>query len=106
MLLYHVYATNLNTSVHVALHVSGTISLVEIKVQRVVNPIMAAPTVATKHAEGYDCEFVDAVPEPLTCSVCLLTLRDPHLLDCCGVKMCGPCVSRIRFIYTQDRMGH
>ena len=45
MLLYHVYATNLNTSVHVALHVSGTISLVEIKVQRVVNPIMAAPTV-------------------------------------------------------------
>ena len=80
-------------AVHVALHVSDTISLVEIKARS--QSIMAAPTVATEHAEGYDCDFVDAVPDSLSCSVCLLTLRDPHLLDCCGVKMCAPCVSRI-----------
>ena len=44
---------------------------------------------------GYDCEFVDSIPETLTCSVCLLPFRDPHLLDCCGIKLCRVCVERI-----------
>ena len=42
---------------------------------------------------GYECDFVDTIPDSLSCSVCLLPLLDPHLLDCCGVKMCSPCVA-------------
>ena len=44
---------------------------------------------------GYECDLVETIPVTLSCSVCLLPLRDPHLLDCCGVKMCAPCVSRL-----------
>ena len=55
---------------------------------------MAALTVEDA-TEGYDCDFIDTVPDSLSCCLCLLPLRDPHLLDCCGVKMCAPCISRI-----------
>ena len=43
---------------------------------------------------GYDCEFVDAVPEELQteCSICLNILRDPHLVDCCGYRFCKDCI--------------
>ena len=41
---------------------------------------------------GYDCEFVDSPPEAWECPVCLSTLRDPHLLSCCGVKICQSCI--------------
>ena len=44
---------------------------------------------------GYECEFVDSLPDFLTCLVCFLPFRDPHLLDCCGVKICATCVARI-----------
>ena len=44
---------------------------------------------------GYDCEFVDSIPDSLSCSVCLLAFRNPHLLDCCGIKLCEVCVVRI-----------
>ena len=49
----------------------------------------------TEDTGGYDCDFVDPIPDSLSCSICLLPLRDPHLLDCCGVKMCTPCVTRV-----------
>ena len=45
---------------------------------------------------GYECEFVDTVPESLTCPVCLLPFRDPHLLDCCGAKYCAECIGRVK----------
>ena len=44
---------------------------------------------------GYDCEFIDSIPDSLFCSVCLLAFRNPHLLDCCGIKLCESCVTRI-----------
>ena len=36
---------------------------------------------------------------------------DPHLLDCCGVKMCAPCVSRIEAAdqpcpYCREQFAH
>ena len=38
---------------------------------------------------GYDDEqFTDNIPENLRCPVCLLVLREPHLLSCCGVHIC------------------
>ena len=45
---------------------------------------------------GYECEFVDSVPESMTCPVCLLPFRDPHLLDCCGAKYCQACIVRVK----------
>ena len=64
---------------------------------------------------GYDCDFVDSIPDSLSCPVCLLPFRDPHLLDCCGIKICATCVGRIdaadqpcpqcreRFVHIQDK---
>ena len=31
-------------------------------------------------AGGYECDFVDPVPDSLSCAVCLLPFRDPHLV--------------------------
>ena len=45
---------------------------------------------------GYECEFVEAVPDSLSCPVCLLPFRDPHLLDCCGAKYCAVCIGRVK----------
>ena len=47
-------------------------------------------------AGGYDCDFVDPVPESLSCAVCLLPFRDPHLVSCCGKKYCAPCIGRVK----------
>ena len=44
---------------------------------------------------GYDYEFVDAPPKSLECSICLLTLRDPHVVSCCGNHFCYSCINRI-----------
>ena len=45
---------------------------------------------------GYECEFVETVPDSLSCPVCLLPFRDPHLLDCCGAKYCAVCIGRVK----------
>ena len=46
---------------------------------------------------GYECEFV--VPPPgqlqMDCSICLLVLREPHLILCCGNSFCAACIGRI-----------
>ena len=45
---------------------------------------------------GFDCEFVAAPPRSLECPVCLLTLREPHVISCCGNQFCRPCIQRIQ----------
>ena len=45
---------------------------------------------------GYACDFVDPVPESLSCAVCLLPFRDPHLVSCCGSKFCAPCINQLK----------
>ena len=45
---------------------------------------------------GYECDFVDPVPESLSCAVCLLPFRDPHLVSCCGRKYCASCIGRVK----------
>ena len=47
-------------------------------------------------AGGYECDFVDGILESLSCPVCLLPFRDPHLVSCCGAKYCEPCISRVK----------
>lgn len=44
---------------------------------------------------GYDYDFVTP-PKSLECPVCLLTLRDPHVISCCGNEFCQPCIQRIQ----------
>ena len=44
---------------------------------------------------GYDLEFLETLPDEFECSVCLLVLRDPQIVDCCGVKYCLSCIERI-----------
>ena len=46
---------------------------------------------------GYDCEFVDGPPKELhwECSICLLVLRQPYLVDCCGNHFCKACLERV-----------
>lgn len=46
---------------------------------------------------GYDCEFVDDVPKEIQsdCSICLLILREPFLVQCCGNRFCRACLERI-----------
>ena len=47
-------------------------------------------------ASGYDCEFVEP-PKELhwECAICLLTLRQPYLVDCCGNHFCKTCLDKI-----------
>ena len=44
---------------------------------------------------GYDFDFLEQLPDELTCSICQLVLRDPHLTSCCGHHFCQSCVARI-----------
>ena len=45
---------------------------------------------------GYDYEFVSTPPKSLECSICLLTLRDPHVISCCGNHYCQVCIGRVK----------
>ena len=45
---------------------------------------------------GYDCQFTEKPPDVLVCPVCLLPCREPHLISCCGKKVCHSCISRIQ----------
>ena len=40
---------------------------------------------------GYECEFVDLLPDRLTCKVCLFPSRNPLLSLCCGHTFCKGC---------------
>ena len=45
---------------------------------------------------GYDCDFVTAPATHLECSICLLVLRNPHVIGCCGNHFCEPCIGRVQ----------
>lgn len=45
---------------------------------------------------GIDYEFVSTPPKSLECSICLLTLRDPHVISCCGNHYCQLCIGRVK----------
>ena len=44
---------------------------------------------------GYDCDLVEEPPDDLVCPICLLPPKKPHLISCCGRKLCQTCVSKI-----------
>ena len=47
---------------------------------------------------GFDCEFIERPPESLQsdCPVCMLVLRDPHQVTCCGYAFCQACIERVQ----------
>ena len=55
---------------------------------------MMAESCAPLPVAGYENEFVDSIPDTLSCPVCLLPFRDPHLVSCCGAKFCESCIGR------------
>ena len=55
-----------------------------------------AESCAPLPAGGYERDFVDGIPDFLSCPVCLLPFRDPHLVSCCGAKYCEPCIGRVK----------
>ena len=44
---------------------------------------------------GYECSLVQPDGRPNDCSICLLLLRAPHLVSCCGAHFCGVCISKV-----------
>ena len=60
-------------------------------------PIDKRINMATSKASGgFDCDFVEPPPKSLECPICLLTVREPHIVVCCGNQFCRPCIDRIR----------
>ena len=47
-------------------------------------------------SSGYDCEFVEPPKElDWECAICLVILRQPYLVDCCGNHFCKACLDKI-----------
>ena len=44
---------------------------------------------------GYECEFVDQVPEDYFCKQCKHVAREPNITSCCGECFCKACVDAI-----------
>ncbi len=45
---------------------------------------------------GYSCKFMEQPKELQTeCIICLCILREPHIVNCCGIKFCNTCINAI-----------
>ena len=47
---------------------------------------------------GYDCNFVEKQPQVFQteCPICLLILKEPCLISCCGHKLCCECIKPVK----------
>ena len=59
-----------------------------------------------RRSGGYDNDFVDKVPERLTCQICAKPFRDPHLVVCCGKHYCGSCLTTSFNKMSAERCPH
>ena len=62
-------------------------------------PVRPPRVIRQPHRGGYDCEFLQRPPSGLVqadCPVCLLVLREPHQVTCCGYSYCQNCIKRIQ----------
>ena len=46
-------------------------------------------------AIGYECRFLDQVPEEYLCRQCKHVAREPIIVDCCNETMCEACVQEM-----------
>ena len=44
---------------------------------------------------GYQCKFIDEVPDDFLCKSCRNVARQPHLTSCCGEQFCHTCIAAI-----------
>jgi len=44
---------------------------------------------------GYQCKFIDEVPDDFLCKSCTHVARQPHLTSCCGEQFCHTCIAAI-----------
>ena len=60
-------------------------------------PEVASPRVVEKQRGGFDCEFIERPQEAFQadCPICLLVLREPHQVTCCGNSFCQTCIERV-----------
>ena len=57
------------------------------------------PVLRKENRGGYDCEFVERPSDAFQggeCPVCLLVLKEPCLISCCGHKYCRVCIERVK----------
>ena len=49
---------------------------------------------STNSKQGFDCKFVEPPPAALQtdCPICLLVLREPYQVTCCGKSYCKSCI--------------
>ena len=61
-------------------------------------PVRPPRVTRQPHRGGYECEFVELPPKAVQCEcpVCLLVLREPHQVTCCGYSFCATCVKRVQ----------
>ena len=52
----------------------------------------------SKLVSGFECEFVEKPPEIIQteCLICLLILRGPYQVICCGKSFCRSCIERVK----------
>ena len=63
------------------------------------HPIQPCRVIRQPHRGGYDCEFVERPSEAAIqceCPICLLVLREPHQIACCGYSYCEACIKRVQ----------
>ena len=54
-------------------------------------------TALPKRRVGFECEFVERPPDIFQsdCPVCLLIIREPNQVTCCGYSFCRACIARV-----------
>ena len=63
---------------------------------KISSPWSSLKTKAAPQKTGFDCEFIEKPKEVVTdCPICLLVLRNPHQVTCCGHVYCRVCIQRI-----------
>ena len=45
---------------------------------------------------GYSSAFVEDLPKQCECPICLLAMREPHIVSCCGKKYCKKCIEHVK----------
>ena len=51
---------------------------------------------ASDHTQGYQCEFIDSVPEDFYCKKCTLVARQLTFTNCCEGSYCHACITDIQ----------
>ena len=61
-----------------------------------ISPSSAVSKMTSGDVKGYDCHFVDPVPNSLVCLICTLVARAPQQMVCCGKVYCKACLSDLK----------